>query len=721
MGGGVTRMKQHIAGIKGQVSSCMMSTPDQQKRCREAYEAPQVRKRQKQQKEEENRAAVTIDLVEAEGNDEELAGIGNSEGHKSGPLDKFVKPIDPSIPVKKFQQQNISDAIDKDRSYKVGQYLARWIYKKNVPFNAINDDDFKQFCEALGRYGPKWKPPSQHLLREKMLLQEVERTRELMKPHEIERVATGCSIMTDAWTDKKRRSIMNLCVHCKLGTSFLESKEASADAHTSEYIFNYVLESIDKIGINNVVQIVTDNASNNMGAKSMLKEKFPQIFWTSCATHTLNLIVEAIGKLKQFAPIIIKAKEMTIFIYAHHKTLSLMRFYTRKRDIVRPGVTRFASAFLTLQSLIAKKKELRAMACSDAWEGCKHTRTKKGKSAHATIMSRAFWNGVSLCIKVFEPLVKLLRLADSDGPSMATMYGELLSTKKAIMAAVENSEKDYLMIIQAMDTKMKGRLDSPLHIAAFMLNPKYSYADSTIFSDVEVVAAFMEVMEQFYHDDDEKQNIVLNIDFTRFKKKEGMFGKVAATKAISNANFDAADWWSTYGLQTPALQNMAIKILNLTTSSSGCERNWSIFEMVDAKRRNRLDIVRRDNLVYIQFNGRCIDKRMKLSSATDVLLGEDASRAQDWIVEGAYVDEEIDPVTGLSYSIIDEAMGATEAMELRRSARVRELHEVEEFVSDDDNESDHEIDLDDDIEYESDDDSVMATKDAEDEDDGAQP
>ncbi|KAM0863341.1 hypothetical protein ACQ4PT_044662 [Festuca glaucescens] len=681
MGGGVTRMKQHIAGIKGQVSSCMMSTPDQQKRCREAYEAPQVRKRQKHQKEEENRAVVTIDLVEAEGNDEEFAGIGNSEGHKSGPLDKFVKPIDPSIPVKKFQQQNISDAIDKDRSYKVGQYLARWIYKKNVPFNAINDDDFKQFCEALGRYGPKWKPPSQHLLREKMLLQEVERTRELMKPHEIERVATGCSIMTDAWTDKKRRSIMNLCVHCKLGTSFLESKEASADAHTSEYIFNYVLESIDKIGINNGVQIVTDNASNNMGAKSMLKEKFPQIFWTSCATHTLNLIVEAIGKLKQFAPIIIKAKEMTIFIYAHHKTLSLMRFYTRKRYIVRPGVTRFASAFLTLQSLIAKKKELRAMACSDAWEGCKHTRTKKGKSAHATIMSRAFWNGVSLCIKVFEPLVKLLRLADSDGPSKVTMYGELLSTKKAIMAAVENSEKDYLMIIQAMDMKMKGRLDSPLHIAAFMLNPKYSYADSTIFSDVEVVAAFMEVMEQFYHDDDEKQNIVLNIDFTRFKNKKACLGRWLPQKQLA----------------------------------------MLILMLVDAKRRNRLDIVRRDNLVYIQFNVRCIDKRMKLSSATDVLLGEDALRAQDWIVEGAYVDEEIDPVTGLSYSIIDEAMGATEAMELRRSARVRELHEVEEFVSDDDNESDHEIDLDDDIEYEFDDDGVMATKDAEDEDDGAQP
>jgi hypothetical protein len=272
------------------------------------------------------------------------------------------------------------------------------------------------------------------MLREKMLLQEVERTKELLKPHELERVATGCSIMTDAWTDKKRRSIMNLCVHCKLGTAFLGSKEASADAHTSQYIFEYVVECIEKIGrcwfymnsqlcyhflrsmmwmladfptllfvgVDNVVQVVTDNASNNMGAKDMLKAKFPKIFWTSCATHTLNLMVEAIGKLKPFLSPITKAKEMTIFLYAHHKTLSLMRSFTRKRDIVRPGVTRFASAFLTLQSLVAKKKELRAMVCSDEWEACKHTRTKKGKSAHATIMSRGFWKSVSLCTKVYS-------------------------------------------------------------------------------------------------------------------------------------------------------------------------------------------------------------------------------------------------------------------------------------------------------------------------------
>jgi hypothetical protein len=65
---------------------------------------------------------------------------------------------------------------------------------------------------------------------------------------------------------------------------------------------------------------------------------------------------------------------------------------------------------------------------------------------------------------------------------------------------------------------------------------------------------------------------------------------------------------------------------------------------------------RRDNLVYIQFNGRMMDKRKKYSSS-DVLLGDDASMAQDWIVEGAYVDDEVDPATGLNDTIIDECNG----------------------------------------------------------------
>lgn len=253
MGGGISRLKQHVGQVKGQVKSCMVANKDQQKRCKEACDAAVLKKKAKILHEEEVRAQVNLEIVHVDDNDDEegLDLVGKGGSNKTGPIDQFVKPADPSIALSKNKyQQNIAIIIDQEKAYRVGQYLARWMYKKNIPFNAINDDDFKAFTEAVGRIGPNWKQPSQHIIREKMLVQEVERTKDLLKPHEEARVDFGCSIMTDAWTDKKRRSIMNLCVHCKLGTAFLESKEASADAHTSLYIFNYVGECIAKLGMN---------------------------------------------------------------------------------------------------------------------------------------------------------------------------------------------------------------------------------------------------------------------------------------------------------------------------------------------------------------------------------------------------------------------------------------------------------------------------------------
>ena len=44
--------------------------------------------------------------------------------------------------------------------------------------------------------------------------------------------------------------------------------------------------------------------------------------------------------------------------------------------------------------------------------------------------------------------------------------------------------------------------------------------------------------------------------------------------------FDVVTWWTNYGTHTPNLQRIAKRILSLTTSSSGCERNWSTFEGV---------------------------------------------------------------------------------------------------------------------------------------------
>ena len=52
----------------------------------------------------------------------------------------------------------------------------------------------------------------------------------------------------------------------------------------------------------------------------------------------------------------------------------------------------------------------------------------------------------------------------------------------------------------------------------------------------------------------------------------------------------------------PNLEKLAIHLLSKTNSSSGCERNWTVFERIHTKKMNRLRHQRLNDLVYVHYN-----------------------------------------------------------------------------------------------------------------------
>src|SRR4051812_33387388 len=127
---------------------------------------------------------------------------------------------------------------------------------------------------------------------------------------------------------------MNIVLHSSGRACFLSSCDASADKHDAQYICDYVDKAIDQVGEDNVVQIVTDGASNNMAASKLLAEKRPNIFWTTCAAHTINLMLSDIAKIKPIQKAITMGRIVSVFIYNHTKVLQLFREFT-KGDLVR--------------------------------------------------------------------------------------------------------------------------------------------------------------------------------------------------------------------------------------------------------------------------------------------------------------------------------------------------------------------------------------------------
>ncbi|KAF7149439.1 hypothetical protein RHSIM_Rhsim03G0072400 [Rhododendron simsii] len=60
--------------------------------------------------------------------------------------------------------------------------------------------------------------------------------------------------------------------------------------------------------------------------------------------------------------------------------------------------------------------------------------------------------------------------------------------------------------------------------------------------------------------------------------------------------------WESYGGSCKELQELAIRVLSLTCSATGCERNWSTFQRIHSKKRNRLEAQRLNALVFVKYN-----------------------------------------------------------------------------------------------------------------------
>ncbi|GJX40911.1 ATPase, F1/V1/A1 complex, alpha/beta subunit [Tanacetum coccineum] len=114
------------------------------------------------------------------------------------------------------------------------------------------------------------------------------------------------------------------------------------------------------------------------------------------------------------------------------------------------------------------------------------------------------------------------------------------------------------------------------------------------------------------------------------------FGKDLAisTCEVNNEHYDLANWWGTFGGATPNLKTITMRILSLTSSSSGCERNWSTFEGIHTKKRNRLEASKLNNLVYVTFKFNLTEKaKRRKERNVEVLLSNDSHMTQECIVE----------------------------------------------------------------------------------------
>ena len=111
-----------------------------------------------------------------------------------------------------------------------------------------------------------------------------------------------------------------------------------------------------------MVQIVTNNGSTFVKMGKLLMKKY-NLYWTPCAAHCIDVMFEDIGKRDSVAQFIRNGRKITNFIYNHGWLLAKMRQICGG-DIMRLGATRFATNYITLDSILKKMVDLKKVFIS---------------------------------------------------------------------------------------------------------------------------------------------------------------------------------------------------------------------------------------------------------------------------------------------------------------------------------------------------------------------
>nr|KAJ0192763.1 hypothetical protein LSAT_V11C800397080 [Lactuca sativa] len=288
-------------------------------------------------------------------------------------------------------------------------------------------------------------------------------------------------------------------------------------------------------------------------------------------------IFQGIGALPRFKKILDQAKKLTIYLRSPQNLGDDEKLHQQKGNY--PTVSyEICFCLSNITKFVQKKEQLRHMFSSNEWEECKFSGKPKGIASYKTVTSVQFWFSVTQCLKVFSPLVKVLRMVDVDWmPSMGFVYEEIKVEKEEIIKSLGGNKKHYKPIIDIINTRMKGRLDSTLHLTSYLLNPYYHYNDAKLQFDLNVMDAVLDFFDTLFLGDLEMQRQVVTIDLPKYKKKIDRFGSDLEIKhcKVIDADFDPASWWGLFGGTTPRLIKIAMRIISLTSSSWGCERKWS--------------------------------------------------------------------------------------------------------------------------------------------------
>ncbi|XP_075081470.1 uncharacterized protein LOC107808014 isoform X1 [Nicotiana tabacum] len=335
--------------------------------------------------------------------------------------------------------------------------------------------------------------------------------------------------MMDKWTVRNGKIIINILVNSPKGSLFLESIDASHSSTDSTKMYSLFKSTINSIGAENVVQVITDTGGENVKAGDLMSVEYPHIYWTPCATHCISLIFGDIFREKPFSSVFNQAIRVHYYIVQRPFLLNMIKRFTKQRSLVKSAKTRFATAFLTLHRMYEQKNNLKKLFVSDKYTNSAYGREARGRESADIMLSTSFWNNVVHALKIGGLLVKVLCLVDGEQrPPMGYFYEAMDRAKKAIRDSFIDPRK-YKRVFEIIDKRWSSQIHHPLHAAGLVLNPELFYGNEEwIIGDEELWNGYIKCIEKLIPEESMQDKITEQ--FSTHRNVEQLFRKNMAIR-----------------------------------------------------------------------------------------------------------------------------------------------------------------------------------------------
>ncbi|KAK7379283.1 hypothetical protein VNO80_04739 [Phaseolus coccineus] len=656
-GGGIHRIKEHLACQKGNASTCSRVPHDVRLHMQQSLDGVVVKKRRKQKIEEEimsvnplttvvnslpNNNQVDVNQgLQAIGVDHNSSLVVNPGEGMSKNMERRKKMRASKNPAAIYANSEGVVAVEKNGLFPkrvdnhIHMAIGRFLYDIGAPFDAVNSVYFHEMVDAISSRGAGFERPSHHELRGWILKNSVEEVKNDIDRCKMTWGRTGCSILVDQWTTETGRVLISFLAYCPEGVVFLKSMDATEISASADFLYDMIKQVVDEVGVGQVLQVITSGEEQYAVAGRRLTDTFPTLYWSPSAAHCIDFILEDFGNLEWISAVIEQAKSVTRFVYNYSAILIMVKRYTLGNDIVDPSFSQFATNFTTLKRMVDLKHNLQALVTSQEWADCPYSKKSAGLEMLDCLSSQTFWSSCDMIVRLTAPLLKVLRIASSEmRPAMGYIYAGIYRAKEAIKKALGKRE-EYMVYWNIIHHRWERLWHHPLHAAGFYLNPKFFYS---IQGDIhsQIVSGMFDCIERLVSDTRIQDKIIKEINL--YKSAAGDFGRKMAVRARDNLL--PSEWWSTYGGGCPNLSRLAIRILSQTSSVMSCKRNQIPFEQI-VNTRNYIERQHLTDLVFVHCNLRLRQMFMsKDQDFSDPLSFDSISYVDEWIrPRDLYIDE----------------------------------------------------------------------------------